>query len=160
MTEDLLLCSNSSLFGRLFRGAPGSGGQSHAHRHERSPLLRPRILASIGPPCCPHPADGHRGSNSRRRTAHLKLKTTPLGSIAEARDSFTYWPGTQTVPFFAGPRVLNRPHAITADADIPPGGAEGVLLCQGSGVGGWSFYLKDGKLHYVHNYVRRALHQV
>jgi hypothetical protein len=49
------------------------------------------------------------------------------------------------VPFCAGPRVLNRPHAITADADIPSGGAEGVLLCQGSGVGGWSFYLKDGK---------------
>jgi arylsulfatase len=64
------------------------------------------------------------------------------------------------VPFFAGPRVLNRPHAITADVDIPAGGAEGVLLCQGSGVGGWSFYLKDSKLHYVHNYVRRALYQV
>jgi hypothetical protein len=45
-------------------------------------------------------------------------------------------------------------------ADIPPGGAEGVLLCQGSGVGGWSFYLQDGKLHYVHNYVRRAIYQV
>ena len=25
---------------------------------------------------------------------------------------------------------------------------------------GWSFYLKDSKLHYVHNYVRRALYQV
>ncbi len=80
--------------------------------------------------------------------------------IAEPRDTFTYWPGTQTVPFFAAPRVLNRAHAITADVDIPPGGAEGVLLCQGSGVGGWSFYLKDGKLHYVHNYVRRAHYQV
>jgi arylsulfatase len=85
---------------------------------------------------------------------------TERPQIAEARTSYTYWPGTQTVPFFAGPRVLNRPHAITADVDIPPGGAEGVLLCQGSGVGGWSFYLKDGKLHYVHNYVRRALYQV
>jgi len=85
---------------------------------------------------------------------------TERPQIAEARDRYTYWPGTQTVPFFAGPRVLNRPHAITADVDIPPGGAEGVLLCQGSGVGGWSFYLKDGKPHYVHNYVRRALYQV
>ena len=34
----------------------------------------------------------------------------------------------------------NRPHAITADVDIPAGGAEGVLLSQGTGVGGWSFY--------------------
>jgi arylsulfatase len=85
---------------------------------------------------------------------------TERPQIAEARTSYTYWPGTQSVPFFAGPRVLNRPHAITADVDIPDGGAEGVLLCQGSGVGGWSFYLKDSKLHYVHNYVRRALYQV
>jgi arylsulfatase len=80
--------------------------------------------------------------------------------IAETRDQYTFWPGTQTVPFFAGPRVLNRPHAIAADATIPDGGAEGVLLCQGSAVGGWTFYVKDGRLHYVHNCVRRAIHRV
>jgi len=62
------------------------------------------------------------------------------------------------VPYFAGPKTVNRPHAITADAEIPPGGAESVLLGQGSGMGGWSFYVQDGKLHYVHNYVRRARH--
>ena len=33
---------------------------------------------------------------------------------APARDRYTYRPGTQAVPFFAGPRVLNRPHSITA----------------------------------------------
>ena len=64
------------------------------------------------------------------------------------------------MPYFAGPKTVNRPHAITADAEIPPGGAEGVLLCQGSGMGGWSFYVQDGKLHYVHNYVRRAWYKV
>jgi arylsulfatase len=80
--------------------------------------------------------------------------------VAESRDRYTYRPGTQTIPFFAGPRVLNRPHAITADADIPADGAQGILLCQGSGVGGWSFYVQDGRLHYVHNYVRRALYRV
>jgi len=35
-----------------------------------------------------------------------------------------------------------------------------VLLCQGSAAGGYSFFLKDGKLHYVHNYVGRALYPV
>ncbi|MBV9379153.1 MAG: sulfatase-like hydrolase/transferase [Streptosporangiaceae bacterium] len=79
---------------------------------------------------------------------------------AESRDRYTYRPGTQTVPYFAGPKIVNRPHAITADVDIPPGGAEGVLLCQGSAVGGWTFYAKNGKLHYTHNYVRRALYTV
>jgi arylsulfatase len=79
---------------------------------------------------------------------------------AEPRDTYTYRPGTQTIPYFAGPKVLNRPHAITADADIPESGAEGVLLSQGSAVGGWSFYVQDGRLHYAHNYVRRATYTV
>jgi hypothetical protein len=85
---------------------------------------------------------------------------TERPQVAGARDRYTYRPGTQSVPNFAGPRVLNRPHAITADVDIPPGGAEGVLLCQGSGAGGWSFYVKDGRLRYAHNYVQRACYTV
>jgi arylsulfatase A-like enzyme len=80
--------------------------------------------------------------------------------IAVPRDSYTYRPGTQSVPFFAGPRVLNRPHSITADVEIPADGAEGVLLSQGTAAGGYSFFIKDGKLRYVHNYVGRSLHKV
>jgi arylsulfatase A-like enzyme len=80
--------------------------------------------------------------------------------VAPARDSYTYRPGTQSIPFFAGPRVLNRPHSITADVEIPEGGAEGVLLCQGTAAGGYSFFIKDDKLRYVHNYVGRAIYGV
>ncbi len=79
---------------------------------------------------------------------------------AAARNSYTYIPDTQSVPFFAGPRVLNRPHSITASVEIPEGGAEGVLLCQGSAAGGYSFFVKDGALHYVHNYLSRSLFRV
>jgi arylsulfatase A-like enzyme len=75
---------------------------------------------------------------------------------AASRGSYTYIPDTQSVPFFAGPRVLNRPHSITAQVEIPEGGAEGVLLSQGSAAGGYSLFLKDGRLHYVHNYVGRS----
>src|SRR6185312_8472215 len=81
-------------------------------------------------------------------------------AAAPPRDSYTYMPNTQSVPFFAGPRVLNRPHSITATVDIPDGGAEGVLLSQGTAAGGYSLFVKDGRLHYVHNYVGRSLHRV
>jgi arylsulfatase len=64
------------------------------------------------------------------------------------------------MPLWVGPRVSNRPHAITADAEIPAGSPEGVLPCQGSNAGGWSFYVKDGRLCYTHNYVARATYQV
>jgi arylsulfatase len=85
---------------------------------------------------------------------------TERPQVAEPRTQYIYRPGTQTLPFWVGPRVLNRPHAITADAEIPDGGAEGLLLCQGSAVGGWSFYVKGNRLRYAHNYVGRATYQV
>jgi len=75
--------------------------------------------------------------------------------VAAPRDRYQYVPGTQTIPNFAAPRLLNRPHAITATVEIPDGGAEGVLFCQGTAAGGYSLYVKDGRLHYVHNYVAR-----
>jgi arylsulfatase len=80
--------------------------------------------------------------------------------IAAPRDRFVYYPNTQSVPFFAGARVLNRPHSITADVEIPADGAEGVLLCQGTAAGGYSLFIKDGKLRYAHNYVGRAVYGV
>jgi arylsulfatase len=80
--------------------------------------------------------------------------------IAAPRNQYVYRSGTQSVPFFAGPRVLNRPHSITAQVEIPDGGAEGVLLSQGSSAGGYSFYIQDGRLHYVHNYLSRGLYSV
>ena len=80
--------------------------------------------------------------------------------LAKDRTRYVYFPDTQTVPLFAAVRVLNRPHSITADVEIPRGGAEGVLLCQGTGAGGYTFYVKDGKLMYAHNYVSRAIYQV
>jgi arylsulfatase A-like enzyme len=89
----------------------------------------------------------------------LERLMTERPQIAESRTSYTYRPGTQTVPFYGAPRLLNRPHSFTADVEIEDG-AEGVLLCQGSAVGGWSFYVKDGGLHYVHNYVRRDIFSV
>jgi hypothetical protein len=77
--------------------------------------------------------------------------------IALPRDRYTYLPNTQSVPNFAAPKVLNRPHSITADVQIPEDGAEGVLLSQGTAAGGYSFFIKDGKLRYVYNYVGRQL---
>ncbi|HWG65077.1 MAG TPA: arylsulfatase, partial [Streptosporangiaceae bacterium] len=80
--------------------------------------------------------------------------------ISPPRTQYVFRPGTQTVPVWVAPRVLNRAHSITADVDVPEGGAEGVLLCQGSAVGGWTFYMAGGALHYAHNYVRREIYKV
>jgi arylsulfatase A-like enzyme len=49
--------------------------------------------------------------------------------------------------------VKNRSLSITADVQIPQGGANGVILAQGGRFGGWSLYLKDGKPMYCYNFL-------
>jgi len=73
--------------------------------------------------------------------------------IAVNRNRYVLYPGTQAIPATAAPKILNRPYTITAEVDVPQGGAEGVLLSMGGNDGGISFYLQNGKLCFVHNYV-------
>jgi arylsulfatase len=73
--------------------------------------------------------------------------------IAVDRTRYRYYPGTQEVPGNAAPRILNRPHTVHADVEIPDGGAEGVLVSQGGVDGGFTFFVRGGKLRYTYNYV-------
>lgn len=47
----------------------------------------------------------------------------------------------------------NRSHTMMAKVEIPEGGAEGVILAQAGRFGGWSLYMKDGKLVYTYNFL-------
>jgi hypothetical protein len=94
-----------------------------------------------------------------------KYKVLPLDSrgtlrfaderpaLTEDRKTYIYYPHTQMVPENVAAKLLNRAHSLTAEVEIPAGGAEGVLICHGGNVGGYTLFVKDNKLHYVHNYV-------
>ena len=73
--------------------------------------------------------------------------------IAAERTRYEYFAGTQMVPSNTAPRLLNTSHSVSVDAVVPDGGADGVLFAYGGNDGGISFYVKDGKLTYGHNYV-------
>jgi arylsulfatase A-like enzyme len=73
--------------------------------------------------------------------------------LAKERTSYTYYPGTQQVPANSAVKVINRPHSITAEVEIPESGAEGVLIAHGGNDGGYVFYVEDNRLRYAHNYV-------
>lgn len=77
----------------------------------------------------------------------------PRPQPGKPRDRYVYHPSEQHVPENAAAKVLNRDHSITADLSIPASGAEGVLLAHGARSGGYSLFIEDGRLHYVHNYV-------
>jgi arylsulfatase len=73
---------------------------------------------------------------------------------AVSKPEYAYYPGTSNLHPLAGPQLLGHEHTITAHVTIPKGGAEGVLACSGGEFGGWTLFIKDGKLHYVHNYLK------
>jgi arylsulfatase A-like enzyme len=48
--------------------------------------------------------------------------------------------------------IKNKSHSVTAEIAVPEKGAEGVIISQGAGIGGWSLYAKGGKLKYCYNW--------
>ena len=51
------------------------------------------------------------------------------------------------------PSLLNTSYTITAEVDIPPGGAEGMLHTNGGRFGGYGFYLLKSKPVFTWNLV-------
>jgi arylsulfatase A-like enzyme len=72
--------------------------------------------------------------------------------LSKDRQRYEFYPHTSAVSNKIAPRLLNRPHAITAKVTIQ-NGAEGVLVAQGGSSGGYSLYLKDRRLHYAYNFL-------
>ncbi|HBH54511.1 MAG TPA: arylsulfatase [Planctomycetaceae bacterium] len=87
-----------------------------------------------------------------RRYERVADPTRPVAALT--RKQYTYSPGTSILHPLAAPQILGVEHTITAHVTIPVGGAEGVLACSGGEFGGWTLFLKNGRLHYVHNYLK------
>jgi arylsulfatase len=80
-------------------------------------------------------------------------------SLTRGRDSFTYHPGTVRVPEGAAPDLKNKSFTVTAEVEIPEGGAEGVLVTHGGRFAGWGLLLIDGKPEYVHSFSNQPQHK-
>jgi len=74
-------------------------------------------------------------------------------STRAATNRYVYYANSAPQFEYTAVNVKNRSHTITAEVEIPASGAEGVLLCHGSWFAGYSLYVKDRRLHYVHNYL-------
>lgn len=58
------------------------------------------------------------------------------------------------------PRILNRPHSISVEVEVPAAGAEGVLFSMGGNDGGFAFFVQNGLLTYGYNYVAEQFFRV
>ena len=65
--------------------------------------------------------------------------------------TFEYRGDVQNVMSGMIPRIYNRSYAITADLVVPKGGAEGVIVAYADHLGGFTLYVKDGKLRHTYS---------
>jgi len=71
---------------------------------------------------------------------------SPRPSLVAGRKVFTYVGETVTgIPDSSAPRLLNTSYTITADIDVPQGGADGVIVTEGGRFGGYGLYLLKSK---------------
>ena len=55
-------------------------------------------------------------------------------------------PAVSGIPDGSAPSILQRSYIITADVDIPEGGAEGMIVTEGGRFAGYGLYLTTGEL--------------
>ena len=78
----------------------------------------------------------------------------PRPQMSGPRTKYVYFPGTGEVDSNNAADARNRSFSITAEVEVPKGGAKGVLLAHGGMIGGYTFFVnKDQKLPFTHNYV-------
>jgi arylsulfatase len=75
----------------------------------------------------------------------------PRPNLTAGRTVFTYSGEVTGIPLGDAPNLLNSSYALTAEVEVPQGGAEGMIVTQGGRFGGWGFYLLKGKPVYVWN---------
>jgi arylsulfatase len=76
---------------------------------------------------------------------------TPRPSLSAGRNEFTYRGVISGIPHGDAPSILDKSFTITADVEIPQGGAEGVLVTEGGRFGGYGLYLLKSKPVFVYN---------
>jgi arylsulfatase A-like enzyme len=77
----------------------------------------------------------------------------PRPNITAGRTEFVYTRPMTGLPQGDSPSLLNSSYTITADIEVPEGGAEGMILTSGGRFGGYGFYLLKGKPVFLWNLI-------
>ncbi len=89
---------------------------------------------------------------AERNAASRRRRDSPR---ARSRTRFTYYPGMSHIPGGAAPFILDRSYSISADVVVKPGD-EGVIVACGGVCGGYSLYVKDGRVAHDYNYYQHV----
>ena len=75
----------------------------------------------------------------------LQRAAAPRPSPLAGKTVFTYSGEISGIPAGSAPNLLGKSYSISAEVDIPQGGAEGMLNTNGGSFGGYGLYLVKGK---------------
>ena len=77
----------------------------------------------------------------------------PRPNITAGRTKFEYTRPMVGLPQGDSPVILNSSYTITAEIEVPEGGAEGMILTSGGRFAGYGFYLLEGKPVFLWNLI-------
>ena len=80
--------------------------------------------------------------------------------LMAGRKSLTLYSGMTALNENVFIDVKNKSYSVTAEVEIPAGGANGAIIAQAGRFGGWSLYMKDGKPAYAYNWIGRTAYTV
>jgi arylsulfatase A-like enzyme len=87
-----------------------------------------------------------------RRSERFNAAIAGRPDLLGPRKSLTVYEGMVGIAENAFINVKNTNYTITAEVEIPKAGANGVIIAQAGKFGGWTFYMKNGKLQHEYNY--------
>ena len=77
----------------------------------------------------------------------------PRPNITAGRTEFVYTMPMTGTPQGDSPMILDSSYTITAEIEVPAGGAEGMILTSGGRFAGYGFYLLEGKPVFLWNLI-------
>jgi hypothetical protein len=69
---------------------------------------------------------------------------SPKPNLTGGRTVFNYSGGLTSIPNSGAPHILNKSYTITAEVEIPEGGAHGMIVTDGGRFGGYGLFLSKG----------------
>lgn len=90
----------------------------------------------------------------------VELFQAPRPQPGKPREQYVYFPGAAGVPDGVAAPLFGRSFNIVAEVYLEDGNAQGVLFSQGRRIGGHVLFLKDGRLHYVYNWLGEKLQRL
>lgn len=93
-----------------------------------------------------------------RGFAERRAMSRPRAESPRIQQEFVFYPGMTNIPGGASPFTMDRSYELAARVRVPEGG-EGVIAACGGLCGGYTLYVKDGRIIHEYNYYQ-SMHRV